>query len=110
MTHHAIFLCMIGCKDALSDAENLKITQGRYDNLSIMEIAKELGCGHCTVKRFAMNPPLCSGHSDKGKIQKEAPVSHQTLSHIKREVCHKHLQTCKEVFESTGVPDVPKST
>ena len=29
---------------------------------------------------------------------------------IMREVRHKPLQTSKEVFESAGVPDVPKST
>ena len=100
---------MMGCKDALSDAEKLKIPQGLY-NLSTLEIAKELGRDHRTVKRFAMNPALCNGRSDKGKIRKEAPVSRRYLNHIKREVYRTALQTSKEVFESAGVPDVPKST
>ena len=56
-----------------------------------MEIAKELGRDHRTVKRFAMNLALCNGRSDKGKILKEAPVSRRTLNHIKREVRRKPL-------------------
>ena len=32
------------------------------------------------------------------------------MNHIMIEVCRNSLQTNKEVFESTGVPDVPKST
>ena len=46
-----------------------------------------------TLKKIVISPAQCNGRSDKGKIWKHNP-----------------LQISKEVFESAGVPDVPKST
>ena len=75
-----------------------------------MEIAKELGRDHRTVEKLVISPAQCNGRSDKGKIRKQVPVSHRTMRQIKKEVRRNPLKTSKEVLESVGVPDVPKST
>ena len=98
------------CKGAWTEAEKFKITQRLHNKVYILEIAKELGRDHCTIKKFAINPARCNGRSDKGKIWKQAPRSHRVINQIKREVCCNPLQSSKEVFESAGVPDVPKLT
>ena len=65
---------------------------------------------HRKVKKIANNIAHCNARSDKGKIRKQAPVSHRAMNHIMREVSRNPLQTSIEVFESAGMPDVPKST
>ena len=101
----------MGRKGALNEAEKLKITQRLHNNLSTLEIAKELGHDHRAVKKLAINPAHYNGRSDKGKIRKQTPVLHRAMNHIMKEkVRGNPLQASKEVFESAGVPDVPKTT
>lgn len=100
----------MGRKGALSEAEKSQIIQGLHNNLSTLEISKQIGRDHRTVKKFAINPASCNGRSDKGKVRKESPVSCRAINRIKREVRRNPLQTSKQVFESAGIPDVPKST
>ena len=51
----AKFICMMGRKGALSETEKFKIIErhqlGKIDTL---EITKELGCDHRTVKKFVI--------------------------------------------------------
>ena len=54
--------------------------------MDTLEIAKELGRDHRTDKKFVSSPAQCNGRSDKGKIRKQAPVSHQAMRQIKKEV------------------------
>ena len=83
----------MGCRGALSKAEKSKIIQRLHDNVFTLEISKELDRDHRTIKKFVTNPELCNGCSDKGKIRKKAPVSHRTMSRIKREICRNPLGT-----------------
>ena len=100
----------MGRRGALSQDEKSKIIQRLHDNISTLEISKELDHDHRTMKKIVTNPELCNGHSDKGKIRKKAPASHRAMSRIKREIRRNPLGTSKEVFENADVPDVPKST
>ena len=99
-----------GRRGALSQVEKSKIIQRLHDNISTLEISKELDRDHRTIKKFVTNPELCNGRSDKGKIRNKAPVSHRAMSRIKREIRRNPLGTSKDVFENADVPDVPKST
>ena len=110
LVQRANFICKMGRRGALSQAEKSKIIQRLHDNISTLEISKELDRDHRTIKKFVTNPELCNGRSDKGKIRKKAPVSHRAMSRIKREIRRNPLGTSKEVFENADVPDVPKST
>lgn len=100
----------MGRKGALSQAEKFKIIQRLHSSISTLEISKELDRDHRTIKKFAINPALCNGRSDKGKIRKKAPLLQRTMNMIKREVRRNPLGTSKEVFANAGVPDVAKST
>ena len=110
LVQRANFICKMGRRGALSQAEKSKIIQRLHDNISTLEISKELDRDHRTIKKFVTNPELCNGRSDKGKIRKKAPVSHRAMSRIKREIRRNPLGTSKEVSENADVPDVPKST
>ena len=74
LVQRANFICKMGRRGALSQAEKSKIIQRLPDNISTLEISKELDRDHRTIKKFVTNPKLCNGHSDKGKIRKKAPV------------------------------------
>jgi hypothetical protein len=100
----------MGRKCALSQAEKFKIIQMLHNNISTLEISKELDRDHRSIKKFVTDPELCNGRSDRGKIRKKAPVTHRAMSAIKREVRRNPLGSSKEVFENAGVPHVPKST
>ena len=95
---HANFICKMGCKGALSQAEKSKIVQRIHNKISTLEIAKELDRDYRTIKKIVTNPELCDERSDKGKICKKAPVSHRAMSRIKREVRHNPLETSKKSF------------
>ena len=110
LVQRANFTCKMGRRGALSQAEKSKIILRLHDNISTLEISKELDRDHRTIKKFVTNPELCNGRSDKGKIRKKAPVLHRAMSRIKREIRRNPLGTIKEVFENADVPDVPKST
>ena len=62
------------------------------------------------IVQFKNLPAHCNARSDKGKIRKQAPVSHRAMNHIMKEIRRNSLQARKEVFESAGVPNVSKST
>ena len=100
----------MGGKDALSENEKFKITQGLHKNCFTSEISIQIYRDHHTVRKIATNPGDCSARSDKGKLWKEAPISRRALNHIRREIRRNPHQTSKELFESDGVPNVPKST
>ena len=59
----------MGRKGALSESENFKITQRLHNNLSNLEIAKELGRDHRTVKKFAINPTHCNSVLTRKKFR-----------------------------------------
>ena len=48
-------------------------------------MCKELDRDICTIKKIVINPELCDGRSDKGKIRQKAPVLHPAKTRIKRE-------------------------
>ena len=100
----------MGRRGALSQAEKSKIIQRLHDNISTLEISRELDHDHRTIKKFVTSPELCNGRSDKGKIRKKAPVLHRAMSRIKKEIRRNPLWTSKGVFENADVPDVTKST
>ncbi|KAF2356825.1 Transposase Tc1-like [Trinorchestia longiramus] len=100
----------MGRKGALSHGEKFKIVQKLNNNISTLEIAKELGRDHRTIKKFVTNPDRCNCRSDKEKRRKKAPVSHRAMSRITRECRRNPRKTSKEVFENAGVPNVPRST
>ena len=60
-----------------------------------------------TFNKFITNLELCNGRSDKGKICKNAPVSHRSMSRLKREVRRNSLETRKKIFENACISDVP---
>ena len=110
LMQRANFRCEMGHRGALSQAEKSKIIRRLHDNISTLEISKELDHDHRTIKKIGTNAELCNGLSDKGKIRKKAPVTHRAMSRINRELLRNPLGTSKEVFENADVPDVPKST
>ena len=89
----ANFICKMGRRGALSHAEKSKVIQRLHDNISSLEISKELDRDHRTIKKFMTNPELCNGRSDKEEIRKKAPVSHRVMSRIKREIRRNPLGT-----------------
>ena len=61
-------ICQMGRKGALSKVEEFKMTQRLHNELPTLDIAKELGLDHHTIKKFAINPACCNESSEKGKI------------------------------------------
>ena len=68
---------------ALNEPKKSKIIIGLHTNLSVLEIAKSIDRDHRAVKTFTINPDSCSQWK---------------------------IATTKEVLESAGIPNVPKTT
>ena len=47
-------------------------------------MCKELDRDICGIKKNVINPELCDGRSDKGKIRKKTPVLHPAMTKITR--------------------------
>ena len=67
------------------------------------ELDRDISTFHF-IKKIVINPELCDGRSDKGKIRKKAPELHRAMTRIKRELCRNPLGCSKDVFE---YPDFP---
>ena len=67
-------------------------------------MCKELHSDICTIKKIVINPELCDGRSDKGKMRKKARVLHRVMSRITREVRPNPLGCSKDVFENADFP------
>ena len=67
-------------------------------------MCKELGSEFFTIKKIVINPELCDGRSDKGKIRKNARVLHRAMCMTTREVRRNPLGCSKDVFENADVP------
>ena len=60
--------------------------------------------GIFTIKKIVINPELCDGRSDKGKMRKKARVLHRAMSTITREVRRNPLGCSIDVFENADIP------
>ena len=65
LLQRANFICEMGRRGALSQAEKSKIIQRLHDNISTLEISKELYPDHRTIKKCVTNPEHCNGLSNK---------------------------------------------
>ena len=52
LVQRANFICKMGRRGALSLAEKSKIIQRLHDNISTLEISKELDRDNCTIKKI----------------------------------------------------------
>ena len=59
---------MMGNKGALSETEKF--------NSKVFTLEIMIGRDNHTFKKLVISTAQCNGRSDKGKIQKQAPVSH----------------------------------
>ena len=97
----------MGRKGSLSASEKSIITSQLAEGKSTLEILKNIGRYHQTVKNFVKDPTKVRKRVDKGESR---VVSRRSLSQIKREVMKNPGQTSKELFNRIGEPNVSRTT
>ncbi|OAF70586.1 hypothetical protein A3Q56_01682 [Intoshia linei] len=92
---------------SLTVDEKDKILKMLYNGISINEIALNLKRDHRTICRYIENPPNKRKRKAKGSFK---GVSVKDISHIKLEMVRKRLSTSLDIFKSSGLTDIPKTT
>jgi transposase len=101
------FAINMGKKSDLSSAEKSLIVKSIANGMKTIDIAKEIGRDHRTVKKYVQNSQHERKRSDKGSMRKITP---RKLRQIGRQLARKPLASSKEIFERVSAADVPKST
>ena len=99
---------IMGHNGGLSASEKSIITSQLAEGKSTLEISKNIGRYHQTVKNFVKDPTKVRKRVDKGQSR---VVSRHSLPRIKREVMKNPGQTTsKELFNLVGKPNVSRTT
>ena len=86
----------MGCRGGLSALEKSIINSQLGEGKSTLEISKNIGRYHQTVKNFVKDLTKVRKRVDKGE---SGVLSRRSLSRIKREVIKNPGQTSKELFD-----------
>ena len=70
-------------------------------------MCKELDSNICAIKNIVINPELCDGRPDKGKMCKKARALHRAISRIMREV-HRNPLGCSKRHSFKMLTFLPK--
>ncbi len=95
----------MGKKNDLSAAEKRQIVQCLGQDMKTLDFSRKLKRDHRSVKRFVADSEHRRVRADKGRMRK---VSARQIRRIKRAAAKMPLQSSKQVFEATGVPQTSR--
>lgn len=95
----------MGKKSSLSEEERSEIIRKLAEGLSSLEISRQLGRDHRTIKAFVEDPGKRRRHPDKSAYRK---IKRPEITRLKRALHRRPLGTSREIFDDAGIPNISK--